>query len=1097
MPRDDESTANPAEVLALDPLSVPGLITPIQTPGAIGGVNRNMIYASAKGLLVQLLPYVNMQGGDWVEVFWDNDDVPVATAVVLPEQEQDSVPLYIPANRVPEGLHPLYARVTRQSGNQEETAPLHVLVRTLLPGGFDPEPDLPGHQNLAAPEPELPPSGIIDEEAAKNGVKVTIPGYPNIRQFDTLTFSWGGVQFTYEVTAADVQADQIELLVDEATILAAGASDALVLVYWVWDEVHNLASDWSMRTLVTVEIGEDLFDAPMIENPDDNADPYDVIDLDELGEDDLVVAAMVYNNGLLIGDVITLTWTGTTAQGLPVTFTPPPETVNRDPQAINFLIPNADVRVLGGGRGVASYTVTRNDAPAGVSKRAFVTFVGAEQRLPKPQLPDAEDGVLAPDLEQTTVIIPGEALEAGDIVYLVWLGTRANGSPLLHEDSRNVSGGSAGQPMPFTVPGQFIAPLDGGTLSVYYRLYKRSIGMELESDREHLRVGESQAELPAPTTDPAAVDGVLDPAQLPAVLTIIVPHWPGMNDRQTVHLVWRASGGGNHDDFMPISAPMVGKDVVFHMDRETVEAYRDKDIQLSYWVETPGEASQVSGVLRFKVGTREEIESGPFRVMGARWDNGSWGSRGQPKMLSALRDTNLQPMQVAWRYETDEQWTVATRWIDRKPGLKLYVRSSSETWLCNPLNIIGTGTHLNDSGNSAFVAMRDEVSAGGDIEVDAVAWGNPDCGGAMEPEQIAVKNVAQLTATVGACAARLRDGDVICWGPEYYGGMPRRISGNFVELAATGSSFAGRTASGELFAWGNGDHDAVPIPDHVLQYQDYRHVYPGGVGFCGLRENGKVVPWGRQGDGGELLPDQAELDGVEDVLGNNGAYVALRDSGTSRSVFAWGNAANGGLLPDEVGREHNVASLAAATHDAFCIQLKNGELMVWPLSSQSGSLPQELVGVTNVVEVSATQEAFCARLDSGKVVAWGNPQWGGTLPRYVADKTDIIQVANAMMAFAALCRDGTVVTWGKPECGGDSSSVAEQLFDVRALYGNGSGFTALTSDGRVVTWGVPAGGGDSSKVQSQLRGKVTHSRLLPPAEAVAQGTASNTQGEQP
>ena len=358
-----------------------------------------------------------------------------------------------------------------------------------------------------------------------------------MREFDRITFSWGGELLQHEVTQAEVDAASLVILVPEATILAAGASDDLVLVYRVRDEVHNQSSDWSVRAFVTVEVGEGLFDPPMIENPDPTAQPDEPIDLDDLGDDDLLVNVIVYSNGLLVGDEVALTWAGTTAQGLPVTFTPAPQTVSRDPQVMTFIIPNGDVRVLGGGRGVASYTVTRGGAAAGQSKRAFVTFIGAEQQLPKPTVEEAQDGALDPDLALATVVVPGEVLEGGDIVYLTWLGTRANGSTLLHEDSRNISGGNAGQPMPFSIPGTVIAPLEGGTVSVYYRVFKRSIGAELESERERLTVGEAQAGLPAPSTNPPLVDGVLDPDRLTGLLEIIVPAWPGMNDQQTVHLV--------------------------------------------------------------------------------------------------------------------------------------------------------------------------------------------------------------------------------------------------------------------------------------------------------------------------------------------------------------------------------------------------------------------------------------------------------------------------------------------------------------------------------------------------------------------------------
>ncbi|MDR0207708.1 MAG: hypothetical protein LBJ33_00950 [Pseudomonas putida] len=1066
----------PTDVLTHDPIYTPGLITPVQTDGAVGGVNHNMIHANDAGLLVIVQNYLNMQQGDWIEVFWGDDSTPVAADLVLPEQVGEDFALFIRANRIPEGIHDLYARVTRSGGgNGGESPPLAILVRTEFPGGTDPEPDLPGHQNLAAPEPE---TYFIDEDAAKNGVKVTIAGYPNMRVFDRITLSWGGELLQHEVTQAEVDAGTLDILVDEATIFEAGASDQLVLVYRVIDEVHNTSSDWSVRTYVTVEVGTNLFDAPMVENPDTDADPYDVIDLEELGDDDLLVNVMAAPGGKLEqGDLITLSWVGTTAQGQPVAFQPPPQSVPRVPVVLMFFIPNADVRQLAHGRGVASYTVTRDDALAGISKRGHVSFIGVEQRLPRPSVTEAVGDMLDPTLASATAVVPGEALEAGDTVKLTWLGARANGTPLMREFVAGVSGGNAGKPMSFSIPGdELIAPLDGGTLRVYYRLVKGS-GVELQSEREHLRVGEAQADLPAPFTRPPAEDGVLDPEQLPAQLEIVIAPWPGMSQGQTVYLVWSASSGPYFDDFMPISEPQVGHEVVFRLDRSHVEENLGAEVELFYRVETPGEPTRMSAVATLRVGSHQEIESGPLQVMGARFNIGAWNAACLPRTLSALHPQSLRPMLVEWRYEDSQQWSADTTWNDRKPWLKLYVRSASETWVCNPANVIGTGFQLNNLGKSAFVAMRDEVMGDEGVEVDLVAWGNPEYGGRLDAYLGSLDNVAQLSASIGSFAALLRDGNVACWGLPTHGGTPQTVFGNFVQLRSTASSFAGLDASGEIIAWGD---IGVPVPERVLQYRDYTELYSGGGAYAAHRASGEIVAWGRDESGGQMLPGQELYDDIVDVFGNAGAFAALRDNDSGRSVIAWGSGAAGGLVPDEIGRLTNIKTIGVAS-EAFCALLDTGEVRVWPETSLVALyMPENLRGVS---EITGSTAAVCARLENGRVVAWGHPRHGGTMTDEVQAATDVIQVVANMMAFAALRKDGTVIAWGDSECGGFiTASVAARLVNVRAIYACASGFTALTKDGRVVTWGVPHGGGNSDGVQWELNGKVTHSRLLPPAD---------------
>ncbi|MFD2644927.1 hypothetical protein [Pseudomonas japonica] len=1065
--------------LNLDPVLIPGMIIPVQTDGAVGGVNYNLLHVNEGGLLVQVQPYLNMESGDWVEVFWGDPSEPVAGELVLPEHVGEKFGLFIPPDRIAEGISDVWARVTRSGGgNGGESVPIGILVRSVFPGGTDPEPDLPGHQNLPAPEPELPPGGIIDEEAAKNGVKVTISSYPNMRVFDRITFSWGGEFLQHDVTQAEVDAGSLEILVTEETILAAGDSNELALVYRVRDEVHNVSSDWSLRTIIEVEVGQGLFNAPMIENPDPDADPYDVIDLDLLGDDDLLVSVLVAEGGqLMVGDVAALKWVGTTAQGQPIIFEPEPQSVPRIPTAVTFPIPNADIRQLGRGRGVASYSVTRDDSAAGVSKRRFATFLGEEQRLPKPTVSDAVNGVLDPTLAETTVIVPGDALEAGDVLFVTWLGTRANGSPLLEEFRQQISGGNAGKPVIIPIPGAtLIAPLNGGTLVVYYRLIKSS-GLELDSEREHLSVGEARAELPAPTTRPAAEDGLLDPEDLPAQLQIIVPPWPGMQDGQTLRLLWRASSGPQHDDYMPISVPMEGYEVVFLLDRSHVEANLGAEVEISYRVETPGEADQVSEVASLRVDTRTDAGSGPLRIMGARYSMAKWRGTSSPQMLTALHDDTLEPMRAQWRYEDEQDWISATEWNDHKPWLKLYVRNNSQTWECRPANIIGSGTN---ASHCAAIALRDEVMGDDGPEVDMVAWGSPDVGGQLNDNLIAVKQVAEVTAAGFAFAARLRDGNVLCWGNPRYGGSPAVINGDFVQVRSNFFAFVARNRDGELFAWG--EDPSVPIPQRVLQYKDYVDLYGASRALAARRASGHIVAWGEPTQGGQLQPGQERYDDILDVMGNNGGFAALRGSGNTRSVIAWGASGN---VPSEIADLTNIRTLGAATSDAFCVLLETGEVKAWPKTAMGGLIPDDIEQVKNVVEVTSTLSAFCARLSSGRVVAWGDPNNGGNLTDEVLGRSDIVQVIGNHMAFAALCRDGSVVTWGARSSGGDSSLVAGQLIDVRAIYSALNSFAAVTGDGRVVTWGLQSGAGNSDEAQPELTGKVTTGRLLSTREARA------------
>ncbi|MFJ4376590.1 RCC1 domain-containing protein, partial [Pseudomonas japonica] len=546
---------------------------------------------------------------------------------------------------------------------------------------------------------------------------------------------------------------------------------------------------------------------------------------------------------------------------------------------------------------------------------------------------------------------------------------------------------------------------------------------------------------------------------------------------QKLHIFWRASVGLDYYDFMLISAPMLGKEVVFYLEREHVETNLGAKIEISYRVESPGEADQVSAATSFHISSRDGVGVGPLRIMGARFNPGIWRGTSTPRMLTALHDETLEPMRAEWRYEDEQEWTTASEWIDDKPWLRLHVRNNSETWECRTANIIGSGINTTQC---AAVALRDEVLGDSGPEVDMVAWGNPEVGGELNDNLIALKQVAEVTAAGFAFAARLRDGNLMCWGDPLQGGSPAVINGDFVQVRSNLHALVARDRDGELFAWGA---DAgVPVPERVLQYKDYVDLYGSWGAFAARRASGHVMAWGNPAYGGQLQPGQENYDDIVDLVGNSGGFAALRVNGNRRSVIAWGTAGN---IPSEIANLTNIRRVCAATSDAFCVLLETGEVKAWPKTTVGGQIPDDIEQVKNVVEVTSTGYAFCARLSSGRVVAWGDPHHGATLNDDVLGRSDIVQVTGNYQAFAALCRDGTVLAWGHASTGGDTSRVADRLVNVRAVYSSMHAFVAVTADGQVVTWGSQTGAGNSDEAQPELEGRVTTGRRLSTREARA------------
>jgi alpha-tubulin suppressor-like RCC1 family protein len=171
----------------------------------------------------------------------------------------------------------------------------------------------------------------------------------------------------------------------------------------------------------------------------------------------------------------------------------------------------------------------------------------------------------------------------------------------------------------------------------------------------------------------------------------------------------------------------------------------------------------------------------------------------------------------------------------------------------------------------------------------------------------------------------------------------------------------------------------------------------------------------------------AEVDGMEPVVGNSGAFAAVSRNG---SVVAWGEAGFGG---DPHGRLRDICGRQAGVHPA------------------SGSLE----GCRKLV---ATNGAFAMLKSDGSVVTWGEKLKGG-------DSTTVSEQLRGGVwglwscrggVFVAVKDDGTVVQWGNPRimhplpaCGPGP----QQLDDVQHIYSSDSSFAAVNADGRVVAWG--------------------------------------------
>lgn len=586
--------------LVLRPLLISDLVTPVV--GGDGGVNAQMV-SRPSGLLVSVDPWQSMSIGDHVAVYWD--DIKAAERLIgRPEEVNERVLFFIPKDLVvPEWAEKVFYRVTRQgSTTSEDSTPLRIRVKLDLPAGTDREPHLPGHSELLSPV--LPQEVIdngVDEKWAAAGVPVQIAAYPGRAAQDTIRLEWGAAEISRIVTPAEVaDTAPITIDIDQATILAGGDDPQLRVIYEVFDEVWNFATDWSRYTTVSVEAGAQQLREPFIAEAENS-----IIDLGQLGTRDVTVEINLGGPPFALRDSVTMTWAGTSATGSPVNYT---QTFILDniPTILEAHVPNATVRAILGGRAIASYVLSKADGSAPQSSKRAIARITGQIRLPAATVFEAVGDTLDPNLERAHVQIPVYPLMAdGDLINVIWLGTLQNGTPYLYEAERIVSANEVGTVVHVQVAAEHILPLANGELDLSYRVSNDNLAaLDVRvSDHKIFNVAQRGAQLPAPSVDEAA-GGLLDPARVPVQATLQVAYTGTVvNDILTWY--WQGDSlNGSASDWVPTTTLTAGKPVTFYVPRAVIEPNIGKTVKVYYSLKLANTGLyQYSRVLELTIGT--------------------------------------------------------------------------------------------------------------------------------------------------------------------------------------------------------------------------------------------------------------------------------------------------------------------------------------------------------------------------------------------------------------------------------------------------------------------------------------------------------------
>ncbi|RAU49283.1 MULTISPECIES: Ig-like domain-containing protein [unclassified Pseudomonas] len=1094
--------------LALIDLEIPGATGPLDDGSWGINVAAAQTNFPLQGLQLYLQPWSSMAVGDSYKILLDGTTQVASGVILKPEEVGARVIAFVPSNRLTDGAHKLSYSITRIGQAPETSDALDILIKLTLPGGVDEDGSVPGHSALKFDLPDEIINDGVDAAAAKAGIPATIHPYPNMAAGDDIKLSWGGYFVHHAPVTQNEVGKDIEIVVDEATILAAGDSDfdGLAVTFEVYDLVLNRSTDWAAEMRIVVDTGNSRLDAPFVAEANNGE-----LDLDVLGTEPATLQVTVRRPDFAVGDKLVGKVTGTTVDGDAVQYESDEVEVLTLNHVYEIPIPNAILRRLAKVQAAFSYRRLR----AGVStpsRGQFVNVKGSAVGMTAPIAKDAAQGALDPDLAKTAIEIPwDDSMAASDQITLRWIGTRADFTvydPAL--PPHTITGREETNKLPITisVDGTHLKTLDGGTLQLYFELAKDLNGTIVvrESARATLlNVGEPRAELPNPVV--AGVnDGVMDP-DLPGT-TLTVPVYPNMEIGDEVHSLWKGSKTDELEDWIKINSFTKDKAVVFDIDEAFIKDNDEGTVAASYWVIRKSGRRSDSEILNFQVGAGAvpllpvakvagsedgvldlaEIPNGA-RVVIPAWtpdmnvgdhvymtwedDEGTPPFRLDKSITGAGKDKDVQftvPLADVTE-NVDATVSVSYRVVplvgeDRQSlPLMFDVEQDLPVQLPEPVIVEAIGNLLDP--NNALSGARVRIPAEAQLKAgDSVTltWQGQPGDGSVKPTQ-PVTAEGELLIPIAYSTVKANDGFSVILS------YTVKRADQSAEGPSPSRTYDIKSAivAGLLNVMGARFHRcmyrASATPRRISAFDkstgaalNAEWQYEGDTGWTQAKSWRDSRPWTplhiRTSEDHVLLSAVNIIgNGNDTSTSGDAAQVAHRDSG---DVIGWGNAAYGGTIPPTIITMDDIVEVCCS-RSAYTARRKNGYVVAWGAATEGGSLGTH--PLDSYVALTSNSVAIAGIRTDGKVYAWGVAAYGGTVPDAIKAHSDITQVIGAGTAFAAVRGTGQVVAWGAPAAGGTVPGDVATFTDIKEVSGNFVAFAALRANRRVVAWGTASGGG--------------------------------------
>ena len=228
-----------------------------------------------------------------------------------------------------------------------------------------------------------------------------------------------------------------------------------------------------------------------------------------------------------------------------------------------------------------------------------------------------------------------------------------------------------------------------------------------------------------------------------------------------------------------------------------------------------------------------------------------------------------------------------------------------------------------------------------------------------------------------------------------------------------------------------------------------------------------------------------DISDINKVFSTKTAFAGLKNDG---SIVTWGNNDEGGTFPNNNTFENLSNKIDYDIHDYIkmsrwaggwppahhvCIITKSGGFWTSdnnsynPAHSTRGLKTEKISDIMSGIKKMVTNPGAVAVLkEDGSVITWGEasayPQnndsgkanYGGNSMKFLNElKSNVIDIVKTTKAFCALKNDGTIFTWGDSGFGGNYSIKYSEITNIKKIIGSYSAFAAISNTGKLYVWG--------------------------------------------